>query len=80
MVRPCAMAASSKPSPVVLKPASASESPAEVVKDGIPGPHSHPFGIRIQCDWGQPQEVAYAAGTQLILMKTVQRELFEKLP
>lgn len=73
MVRTFAVATSSKPSPVVLKPYSVSEFPAEFVKNRIPMPHFH-LEVPIQYDWGEPQETAHVAGTQVVLMKTVQRE------
>ena len=53
MIRPFAVGTSSKLSPGVLKPYSASESPAEFVENGILGPHSH-FQILIWHDWEEP--------------------------
>ena len=53
MVRPFAVGTSSEPSPGVLKPYSASESPTEFVENGILGPTSH-FQILIWHDWREP--------------------------
>ena len=74
MVRPFAVATSSKANTVLLKPDPASESPAEFVKNGIPEFYSH-FKSLIQSE--EPQETLHEARTQLILMKIVQRELFK---
>jgi len=73
IVRTSTVATSSKPRPVGLKPCSVSESPAEFVKNQIPGPLFH-LELLIQYEWGEPQETAHGAGTQVVLMKMVQRE------